>query len=128
MGPHKSVPLLALVLIGLALPSFGPMLDHHFAERQPGHRHLGPAVSHVHGYDNQVEHHHPAAPGGHGPTAFYSYDASPPAISFAVVDDQAQWSTLLFMPSSVFVIPDRVDAQPSGHVTAPPGKPPPRFA
>ena len=101
------------------------MADHHFAERLPGHRHLGPAVSHGQGYDHQVEHDHPASPGGHGPTALYSYDAGPPAPAFSVVEYQALWSSLLFMPGSVFVMPDRADAQTSGHATAPPGKPPP---
>ena len=32
--------LCLLVVISLLLLSFGPMLDHHFAERHPGHQHI----------------------------------------------------------------------------------------
>lgn len=44
--------VLALLAVGvLMLPSLGPLLDHHFAERQPGHSHwyrgaAGPEHSH----------------------------------------------------------------------------------
>ena len=52
--------LVAIVLVlSLALLPFGPMLDHHFAERHPGHHHLylGMADS-QHGHDFQSSHVH----------------------------------------------------------------------
>lgn len=48
-----------LMVMGLALSSLGPMLDHHFAERHPGHRHLylGAALpGHSHGYERSHVH------------------------------------------------------------------------
>ena len=48
---------LAVALI--APPSFGPFLDHHFAERQPYHAHLGAGGGHEHEY--RREHFHARA-------------------------------------------------------------------
>jgi hypothetical protein len=55
----------------LFMPFFGPMLDHHFAERQPSHGHIffGPAdAEHVHFYEAAQTHFHahdlPAIPAG----------------------------------------------------------------
>lgn len=46
---------LAVALI--ALPAFGPFLDHHFAERQPYHAHLGAGGGgHVHEYAREHFH------------------------------------------------------------------------
>ena len=52
---------LALVLVvALALTSLGPMIDHHFVERHPGHAHLffSPAdFSHSHDFQRSHDHH-----------------------------------------------------------------------
>lgn len=57
---EAAVQLLCLLLVlAIALLSLGPMLDHHFAERHPGHRHfyLGSAdSSHPHGYQESHVH------------------------------------------------------------------------
>ena len=45
---------LAVALI--APPSFGPFLDHHFAERQPYHAHLGAGGGHEHDYRREHSH------------------------------------------------------------------------
>lgn len=59
-------------LVALLAPSFGPLIDHHFAERDPNHFHiyLGSHQSHhVHYYDAPHVHHpsdvsvHSEAPG-----------------------------------------------------------------
>ncbi|MBM3948258.1 MAG: hypothetical protein FJ312_03270 [SAR202 cluster bacterium] len=42
----------------LLLPAFGPLLDHHFAERMPNHRHLNDAVAHTHGIERVHSHSH----------------------------------------------------------------------
>ena len=53
--------LAVLVTGALVLPIVGPLLDHHYAERVPGHLHLaGVSASHTHPYE--VNHGH--APGG----------------------------------------------------------------
>ena len=49
---------LAVALV--ALPSFGPSLDHHFAERQPYHAHLG-AGGGGHEHEYRREHSHARA-------------------------------------------------------------------
>ena len=45
---------LAVALV--APPSFGPFLDHHFAERQPYHAHLGAGGGHEHEYRREHSH------------------------------------------------------------------------
>jgi hypothetical protein len=52
---------LALLMV---LTSFGAALDHHFAERQPGHQHiyLGPAIPE---HDHLYRQHHQHLPDGH---------------------------------------------------------------
>ena len=49
---------LAVLVIGaLTLPIVGPLLDHHYAERVPGHLHLaGVSAAHTHPYE--VDHRH----------------------------------------------------------------------
>ena len=55
-----AVPLASLLVVfSLSLSWFGPMLDHHFAERHPGHRHiyLGAAAgAHSHSYEGVHSH------------------------------------------------------------------------
>ena len=53
---------LAMALV--ALPSFGPSLDHHFAERQPYHAHLGAGGGgHEHEYRREHSHARADSPG-----------------------------------------------------------------
>ncbi|MBM3943269.1 MAG: hypothetical protein FJ316_10175 [SAR202 cluster bacterium] len=73
---------LLLALAALLLPVLGPVVDHHFAEREPGHVHIyvGPALpTHLHPYEQSHGHQHdpnfiisdsdqPQAPGA--PVAF----------------------------------------------------------
>lgn len=55
-----AVPLLALLtVVSLALTWFGPMMDHHFAERHPGHQHLYFGMGtgdHSHAYEGAHSH------------------------------------------------------------------------
>lgn len=58
--PLLQAGLALLVLLALSLASLGPVLDHHFAERQPGHTHLylGAHVpDHLHPYQQAHTHH-----------------------------------------------------------------------
>ena len=72
--------LTATSLVSLLFPPFfGPLLDHHFAERRPDHAHvyLGPVVAdHVHPYEVSTQyHHHPESP-----TAGGADTAHPPTV------------------------------------------------
>ena len=57
---EAAVHLLCLLLVlAIALVSLGPLVDHHFAERHPGHQHyyMGSAdLSHSHDYENSHLH------------------------------------------------------------------------
>ena len=51
--------LTVAALTALFLPLFGPLMDHHFAERQPGHAHIylsNPAHNHLHSYETDDHH------------------------------------------------------------------------
>ena len=83
-----------LVLVALAMPSFGPVVDHHFAERQFHHSHLlvdGVTAEHDHTLGNRY-HQHPSGAGssrsgpGYGPGMVYLTSAdgsSPPVVPTA---------------------------------------------
>ena len=131
--------LMAASLAGLLLlPFFGPMLDHHFAERRPDHAHvyLGPvAADHVHPYEVSTHYHyHPESPaaGGAGqnpPSGGIVYLTShdgigtgfteltvPAAREHATFPDPEEYRTALRIPRS--------DIIPQDVVTSPPRKPP----
>lgn len=69
------------------LSSFGPMLDHHFAERHPGHSHLylhTAEPDHSHPFEHSHIHYdamYAPAPGDEGIVFFAPYDGAghPPA-------------------------------------------------
>ena len=114
-----------LLLVGLALPSVGPLVDHHFAERHPDHRHLGVAGYHAHG----LQHLHVRIPvegtdSSGQSAALLNYESGPAATVVAVSDDKALQFFLLFEPASLFVLPLPPLAQPKYNYTVPPKKPP----
>ena len=48
-----------ILLMALSFPMLGAMVDHHFAERQPGHLHIflsGSPADHLHHHDNLHSH------------------------------------------------------------------------
>ena len=136
---HLAVSTLSLlVVLSLALSWMGPMLDHHFAERHPGHQHiyLG-AANTEHSHDFRPFHsHNPlaallsatelppqnaadgivfVAPGGgsaHG-IADITVPVSAQSISFGVGDDAALPGYRLLR-----------EAAPPGASVAPPTLPP----
>ena len=58
--------LTVAALAALFLPLLGPLMDHHFAERQPGHAHIyldGAAHEHLHSYET-YDHHLTSMAGG----------------------------------------------------------------
>ena len=61
-GRFLYILFLGVAVGALFLPAFGPLLDHHFAERQPGHTHvfLGPhSPTHLHFFEVIRGHSHP---------------------------------------------------------------------
>ena len=83
---------LALVVLMVALPAAGPLLDHHFAERQPYHAHVGADSSHRHDY--RAAHIHPVdpatgessdAPSPGAALVLYSFEVSSPMASIAIL-------------------------------------------
>ena len=131
--------LTAASLVGLLLlPFFGPLLDHHFPERRPGHSHvyLGPAdPDHIHPYEaSRHDHHHPESPtsggAGHNPSSdgilyLTSHDGVgtgfieltvPAARENAVFPDLEEYLTALRIPRS--------STEPRDLFVSPPRKPP----
>jgi hypothetical protein len=121
-----SAQVWVFVVLGiLAVPYLGSMADHHFAERQPAHRHAGTTSQHHHdhGYDHDHAHGAAAGPGGQ-PVAVYDFESGSAATVVVVVDDMAMQRFLLFEPTSRFsvTLPGQVPAQ--GTLVSPPDKPP----
>jgi hypothetical protein len=71
---NRVVAFLGTVLLvtALALPSFGPLIDHHFAERLPSHRHLSAATTHAHAFNLS---HSENGDSTDSPTALYNHDS-----------------------------------------------------
>ncbi len=76
-------PALALLAVGvLLLPSLGPLLDHHFAERHPAHGHLylgGAGPEHSHPFEHPHVHYdgmYAPAPGDRNVVFFAPYDGA----------------------------------------------------
>jgi hypothetical protein len=121
----RSLLLLVSVVAVVVLPSMGPLIDHHYAERQPAHQHLGLAEHHVHGFGQDDAHFHGPETGGTGglnSTAMFAYEGAPVS---AIVTVEADLDTLLdFEPGSLFNLPLPPHAESRQHYTSPQGKPP----
>ena len=90
-----------MVVTAALLPGFGPLVDHHFAEKLPTHGHLGGYVSHTHTYEQTHEHAH----AGH--THVHEADASQRAAGDVVVVVNAEGSmgSLLSLTQNSMVPP-----------------------
>ena len=112
----------AILVMALALPSIGPMLDHHFAERNPTHRHVSVALDHAHGYGSS--HAHVATETPDVSTALYNHDSGLVTLVSLMIDDAALRASECFEPSSNLNIPLIARVSRAGHFTAPPDRPP----
>ena len=115
----------------LVLSALGPLVDHHYAERDPAHAHLGAGIAHVHDYATPYAHDHarqaaPDAPSGDAP--LLSRDAAPLAITTVVTDRDSVTAALQFEPTSLFDLPLPPAARPRSESTPPPDRPPCAFA
>jgi hypothetical protein len=134
--------IVVAALYALILPFFGPMLDHHFAERQYNHQHIyfgSASAKHTHFYDLGHLHSHthntPIIPPGNG-----SESNEPPneVTYFTSQDGVGQSSPSFTIPALQvdFVFPDPGDhhylLSPTGQdsvlpeIFIPPPKRPPR--
>ncbi len=110
----------------LVLSAVGPMLDHHYVERDPTHSHLGAARPHVHDYAAPEAHDHartqPDAPSG--VVALLDRDAGFAGVTNVVTDRDGTTAFLLFEPSSLFNLPVPPTARLRSEATPPPDQPP----
>ena len=128
-------PILVIALYALLLPIFGPLLDHHFVERQHQHAHIyaaGRPAAHTHIYEISGVHYHPPADaaGNRGApaaglvylTAYDGAGAAPAYLSLTTAaprlrlpqegDDSRRWG---WPPA---------ERRPPGAYVAPPRQPP----
>jgi hypothetical protein len=113
----------AILVIALALPSIGPLIDHHFAERNPAHLHVSVSLDHTHGYG--ASHAHAATESTpNDATALYNHDSGLATAVPLMIDDAALRASERFESSSVFNIPMLARVLRVGHVPAPPDRPP----
>jgi hypothetical protein len=116
-----------LLLMGLALPFAGPLVDHHYADRQPGHKHLFAVGSHLHSVDSSHSHLGGDTGGdadGPSPATVYNYDSGLAAAQDVPRDASNLLAALQHEPSSVFKLPSPPLAAMMGQAISPPAKPP----
>ena len=114
--------LAAVVLLAAA----GPLIDHHFAERQSGHLHLPSSslAAHTHTYQSGMHLHAPPDEVSDQPVAIYRYDGVTSAVPAVFAADAWLASILSFEPSSLILLPMVAERAVRQTFTAPPGHPP----
>ena len=114
-------------VVALLAPLAGPALDHHFAERQPDHLHLGAPGEHYHSYESAIHlHRHPPTTPADGslPIALYRSDgAIAVTLAGSPVDVDSE-SMRQFQPTSVVILPPQQVSAARQHSPIPPDKPP----
>ena len=118
------------LLVALVLPTVGPLIDHHFAEREVGHHHLEAHQSDAHAHSHQGPHLHspdggPSAEGQ--PIALYEYESSLAVGAVSLVGDSALQSVLKPNQGYVTVLHSSSLVRTKQHYTAPSKRPPQRF-
>ena len=77
--------------VGLGVPSVGPLVDHHFAERHSAYSHVSAVTRlHTHVYQNSHTHYHHSS--GTQPFALYNHDSVSTASVIMVAEDTAMQS------------------------------------
>ena len=113
-------------IMGLALlaPFAGPALDHHFAERQPGHAHAFLSGVVEHGHDPLQPHlHGPGEGAGDGVVSLLDSTVSPGA-SQSPSALAPESTSLASLSRPLPAITDGGSQRPNEHITAPPPEPP----
>jgi len=115
-----------LLLVALAMPSIAPLVDHHFAERQVGHNHVGIVQSdaHTHGYQHLHSHSPDSDAGSDGrPVALYEHESGSTA-PVVVIDDATTLPFGLLEPGLFIPIWSKVQSRAKDHLPTPPKRPP----
>ncbi len=113
----------------VALPSLGPMVDHHFAERQPYHAHLGADTGHVHGY-RAFHEHLPVGSGANAPmgnegsVALPNLEVASSAAPAAMPAETDTIRALMDAADGVFAIEGAADSVLGSVYCTPPLRPP----
>lgn len=90
-----------LLLAAVIFPSIGPLVDHHFAERQPYHTHVGLFHYHTHDtLDHSQSHDHPS-----GPVMLYNYDSGPTSSLATLAWHLESLPAPSFEPTSILPLP-----------------------
>ena len=114
-------------VVALIAPLAGPVLDHHFAERQPDHLHFGAPGEHKHTFESSYHIHNHASPtpaDGSLPIALYKSDAGL-AVTLAASPVNVDSASLRqYQPTSVFILPTPLTVVARQHMPNPPDKPP----
>ena len=91
-----------LAVVMVILPFLGPIIDHHFAERQPYHAHLGADAGHDHDYTSL--HAHQDDQTVEGGIALYSFEVFPAGSSAAMLTDSELESRLAPDPDAAWTL------------------------
>lgn len=124
-----------LALAGIALPTIGMALDHHFAERDPAHAHIyfgGQAITHIHhpnaahGHNLDISREHGPSLAESGPMAVLDQDRSlAPALTLNIAIDDSGSLAAFAGPDGMFLPAAANEARTLvGITTAPPELPP----
>jgi len=112
--------------MALAMPSVAPLVDHHFAERQVGHSHVGVVQSdaHNHGYQHFHSHSPDSDAGSDGrPVALHDHESGSVA-PVVVIDDTTTHPYGRFEPGLFIPIWSRGQSRAKDYHPAPPKRPP----
>ncbi len=93
-----------LAVVMAVLPFLGPVVDHHFAERQPYHAHFGTDVGHEHYYASLHAHQSLPPTGSGGGIALYSFEVFSAGPSVAMLTDSELESRLTPDPDAVLTL------------------------
>lgn len=91
-----------LAVLMVALPFVGPVVDHHFAERQPYHAHFGADEGHNHNYASL--HVHSDDQTADGGIALYSFEVFSAGPYMAMLADSELESRLTPDPDAVLTL------------------------
>lgn len=111
-----------LAVVMVFLPALGPLVDHHFAERQPYHAHLGANAGHEH--DFRYTHAHPSERTVDGDLALYSFDVSSAGPTIALPTDAELQARLTADSAPVLAIHGPTEAVLSSALVRPIERPP----
>ncbi len=94
---------IAIAALLVLLPSIGPLMDHHFAERQPYHGHFRTDEGHEHTY--RVLHSHAAHQNADGNPALSDFGTTLAGFTVVALAESNAAEGLFTEPDSVLTLP-----------------------